>query len=35
MLSFKELSERYGKDGARLPYCKKCRESDWYKEEDK
>ena len=30
-----EFAERYGKDGARLPYCKKCRESDWFKESSK
>ena len=29
-----EFAERYGKDGSRLPYCKKCRESDWFKQSD-
>ena len=30
-----EFTERYGENGERIPYCKECRESDWYNEKDK
>tara|TARA_R100000808_G_C2022607_1_gene70091 strand:- start:53 stop:427 length:375 start_codon:yes stop_codon:yes gene_type:complete len=29
-----EYEERYGKNSEFLPYCKKCRESDWFKKLD-